>query len=138
MTAHAIILVSCAIMYMLVSDEKLFRKQLPSDTTIPASEVSPKTPRRTIQIALSIVTCFSVLLPDIGLSVYYFFQIEEIRTPLAFPTIILIYFFLPLPKKYQAITLGLLVSGLHLITSGLMYSFDTAHHSYDADFLRRV
>lgn len=123
MTAHAIILVACAIMYMLVSNETLFKREPHG---------------RKIQICLSIVTCFSVLIPDIGLSFYYYFKIEEIRTPLAFPTIILIYFFLPLPRKYHSVVLGLFVSAVHLLVFALMVHFDKAHEATTGDSLRRV
>lgn len=126
MTAHAIILIACVLIYMLVSDEKLFKREPHG---------------RKLQIALSLVTCLAVLLPDVGLSLYYFHQIEEIRTPLAFPTIILVYFFLPLPQKYHAVLLGLLVSAVHLTVSGWMYrQFDIneIHDAFSGTWIRQV
>ncbi|CAL8101856.1 unnamed protein product [Orchesella dallaii] len=118
---HGIILISCAIMYLLVYNETLFRREPHG---------------RKIQIALSVFTCFTVLLPDVGLSIFYYVYIDVIRTPLAFQTIILIYFFLPLPKKYQAVILGLFSSTVHLITSGILHKLDGGYTEGDA--VRRV
>lgn len=121
MTAHGIILFSCAVAYMLVSNEKLFKREPHG---------------RKFQIALSVVIYLAVLLPDVGLTLYYYLTIDVIRTPLAFPTIILIYYFLPFPQQYQAIVLGLLASVVHLITSGILHTFDSYYN--DGESVRRV
>ncbi|XP_035706917.1 adenylate cyclase type 2 isoform X2 [Folsomia candida] len=110
MVVHVIISVLCIAIFMAVFNETLFRS-------------NPH-----LQIVISIIICLVMLVGDLGLSVYYFQNYRLIRTTFAFQTIIIIYFFLPVPQKRQAILLGAVSSTAHLIISAVFYTSDDRDH----------
>ena len=101
MTVHGIIAVFCVLGFFLTNDEKLFRS------------------KSWAQVVVSVLATVIIVGADIGLSAYFSVLRDRKRTPIAFQTLIIIYFFLPLPRKYQAIVLGTLVSIIHLLFAGL-------------------
>jgi len=103
---HVIISVYCFIVYGAVYDEKLFR-------SVP-----------NLQIVISMLTCFVILGADVALSVYFYQAYHHARTSSAFQTFIIIYFFLPVPRKLQAATLGAIVAVSHLTTSAVLFYSD--------------
>ena len=100
-TVHGVIALCCVLGFFLTNDEKLFRS------------------KSWAQVLVSLVATLIIVGADIGLSTYFSVLHERKRTPIAFQTLIIIYFFLPLPRKYQAIVLGTLVSIIHLLFAGL-------------------
>ena len=95
------------IIFCMICDEKIFR----------TSHVA--------QILCSIVIVVVITGADIGLSLYFYLTLRIIRTASAFQTLIIIYFFLPLPRKYQPIILGVIVSVSHLLMSGIFFYSDS-------------
>lgn len=109
MVVHGVISIHCIAVFIAVYNEKLFRS----------------TPH--LQILISVITCFVILGTDLGISVHYYQNYGLTRTTSAFQTIVIVYFFLPVPQKRQAIVLGGIVSIAHLTVSALFYSGDGKH-----------
>jgi len=112
--AHVTIAFCSGLLLGASCDEKLFRS-------------SPKA-----QICISVFIVVLIAGSDLALSLYFFINDAIIRTPSAFQTLIIIYFFLPLERKCYAVVLGVLVTLVHLLVYGI-YFYSGTH-----DRLQRV